>query len=214
MPSCLDLATRIAYTDQQLLDYSEEHLRYEFQMIRFVSEKIPTAEGFARSALIESFAVHFRNLADFFYPGRLLDDDLTAANFFDSSNEWKPTPASELLKESRIRANKEISHITYQRKGERDPTKPWRVGSLLYEIEALAQQFAATASRQKLHQSVITWLQAGATMRTALIINASSSSSNTAVFSTRGGAASANNSSTAAAVGSGGAPVSNRVTRK
>ena len=63
------MATRIAYTDQQLLDYSEEHLRYEFQTIRFVSEKIPTAEGFARSALIESFAVHFRNLADFFYPG-------------------------------------------------------------------------------------------------------------------------------------------------
>ncbi len=117
------MATRIAYTDQQLLDYSEEHLRYEFQMIQFISEKIPTAEGFARSALIESFAVHFRNLADFFYPGRLLDDDLTAANYFDSSNEWKPTPASELLKESRIRANKEISHITYQRKGERDPTQ-------------------------------------------------------------------------------------------
>jgi len=80
------MATRIVYTNQQLLDYSEEHLRYEFQMLRFVAERIPSAEGFARSALIESFAVHFRNLADFFYPGKLLADDLTAADFFVRTN--------------------------------------------------------------------------------------------------------------------------------
>lgn len=208
------MAARIVYTNQQLLDYSEEHLRYEFQMLRFVAEKIPSAEGFARSALIESFAVHFRNLADFFYPGKLLADDLTAADFFDSPSAWNPTAASKLLEESRVRANKEISHITYQRKGERDPTKPWQVGSLLHEIEALAQQFAATASRQKLHQSVITWLQADPTIRTALIINASTSSSNTAVFSSPGGAASANNNSTAAGIGPGGAPISNRSMQK
>jgi hypothetical protein len=200
------MAIRIVHTNQQLLDYSEEHLRYEFQMLRFVAEKIPSAEGFARSALIESFAVHFRNLADFFYPNKLLADDLTAADFFDSPSAWNPTAASKLLDESRVRANKEISHITYQRKGERDPTKPWQVSSLLHEIEALAQQFAATASRQKLHQSVITWLQAGATTRAELMINASSSSSNTAVCSSQGGgAASGNSGSTAAGIGPGGA---------
>ena len=179
-------------------------MRYEFEMLEFVAGEIRKVEGFTRSALIESFAIHFRNLADFFYPSKVRDDDLTAADFYDTPNKWNPTAASKLLEESRVRANKEISHITYQRKGERDPTKAWEVGRLLHEIEALGQQFAATASRQKLHQNLITLLQAGPTIRSALILNASTSSSNTAVFLTPGGVPSANNSSTAAGIGPGG----------
>ena len=35
------MPTRIAYTDQQLLDYSEEHLLYELHIFRWVAENLP-----------------------------------------------------------------------------------------------------------------------------------------------------------------------------
>jgi hypothetical protein len=53
---------RIAYTNQQLLDYSKEHLLHELCMFRWLSENLPADKGFLLSALLESFAIHLRVL--------------------------------------------------------------------------------------------------------------------------------------------------------
>jgi hypothetical protein len=70
------MPTRIAYTDQQLLDYSEGHMLYELYIFRWVAENLPPEKGFLLSALLESFAIHLRNLIDFFYtqPGKARND--------------------------------------------------------------------------------------------------------------------------------------------
>ena len=177
------MATRIVYTDQQLLDYSEEHLLYEMHLFRWVRENLPRDNGFRLSALLESFAIHLRNLIDFFYtqPGNARNDDLIAADFFDSPGDWKPGAIPKSLSDARERANKEVSHITYKRKGGTDPTKPWPVNDLFNEVQTLATEFATRASSKKLHPKVMAWLKSDATTAGVLLASASTTSSNTAV---------------------------------
>lgn len=176
------MPTRIVYTDQQLLDYSEEHLLYELHIFRWVAENLPPDKGFLLSALLESFAIHLRNLTDFFYtrPEDARNDDLVAADFFDSPSAWNPGAIPKSLNDARERGNKEVSHITYKRKGSMDPTKPWPVADLFNEVHAVAEEFAAGASSKKLHPSVKTWLRSDAKTVAVLLTSASTSTSNTA----------------------------------
>jgi hypothetical protein len=54
-------------TPENLLDYLDDHLRYERQMLGFTFElvySLPT--GLLWNAIFESFAIHARNLYDFF----------------------------------------------------------------------------------------------------------------------------------------------------
>ncbi len=207
------MPTRIAYTDQQLLDYSEEHLLYELHIFRWVAENLPSEKGFLLSALLESFAIHLRNLIDFFYtrPEDARNDDLIAADFFDSPSSWNPGAIPKSLNDARERANKEVSHITYKRKGATDPTKPWPVADLFNEVHAVAEKFAAGASSKKLHPIVKTWLRSDAKAAAVLLTSASTTTSNTAaVLVGVGGASSSSN--TAAPVGPGGASASGKRT--
>jgi hypothetical protein len=178
------MVTRIVYTDQQLLDYSEEHLLYELQLFRWVAENLPRDNGFLLSALLESFAIHLRNLIDFLYtqPGNARNDDLVAADFFDPSSAWNPGGISKLLADARERANKEVSHITYKRKSGSDPTKPWPVSDLFDEVHAVSTKFAAAASSTKLHPRVKEWLTSDTVTRGFLLASASTTSSNTVVW--------------------------------
>jgi hypothetical protein len=47
-----------------------------------------------RCALIESFAIHFRNLFEFFYNQSPKHSDVVAADFFDDPAAWSVTPSS------------------------------------------------------------------------------------------------------------------------
>jgi hypothetical protein len=208
------MGTRIVYTDQQLLDYSEEHLLYELHIFRWVAENLPADKGFLLSALLESFAIHLRNLIDFFYtpPSNARNDDLVAADFFDSPGPWNPGPIPKSLSDARERANKEISHITYKRKNATDPTKHWPVADLFNEIQSVAQSFAAGASSKKLHPSVTTWLKSDPNTVAVLLTSAGASTSNTAAgVVSWGGGASASGKNTGS-VGPGGASGSNKST--
>ncbi|MGA2300734.1 MAG: hypothetical protein ABSG77_08565 [Candidatus Acidiferrum sp.] len=208
------MPTRIAYTDQQLLDYSEEHLLYELHIFRWVAENLPPEKGFLLSALLESFAIHLRNLIDFFYtqPGKARNDDLVAADFFDSPGAWDPGAIPKSLEDARERANKEISHVTYKRKTATDPTKPWPVGDLFKEVHSVAQKFAAGASSKKLHPSVITWLKSDPKAVTFLLISASTTTSNTAASIVSGGGGASASNKAAVSTGPGGASPSSKST--
>ena len=206
------MPTRIAYTDQQLLDYSEEHLLYELHIFRWVAENLPADKGFVLSALLESFAIHLRNLIDFLYtqPGKARNDDLVAADFFDSPDAWDPGAIPKSLEDARERANKEISHITYKRKGATDPTKPWPVADLFNQIQSVAQKFAAGASSKKLHPSVMAWLKSDPKVVAVLLVSASTTTSNTAASVVSWGPSASGK--TAGSVGPGGAASSSKST--
>jgi hypothetical protein len=148
------MSPRLLLSDQQFLDYSGEHLLYEIQMLRFVVSKIPTlTAGVDLSAFLESFAIHLRNLTDFFYDQEPQPDDVVAADFYDDPGKWN-TSISLTLATAQTRANKEVSHLTLRRKDGGDPDKPWPVLDLYQEIRTVAQTFVAGASPKKLHPRV------------------------------------------------------------
>jgi hypothetical protein len=153
---------RIVLTDSDLLAFSQAHLLYELQIFRWIVENFPRETSFRRSVFVESFAIHLRNLIDFFYnsPALAREDDIVAADFFDVPTRWNLGVLPITLENARERANKEISHITYKRKAATDPTKPWPVADLYEEINNLALQFAAGASPKKLDPAVSRFLNA------------------------------------------------------
>lgn len=210
------MPTRIPYSDQQLLDYSKEHLLYEFQIFRWVGENLNQDKSLQLSALLESLAIHLRNLIDFFYtePADARNDDVVAGHFFADPNTWMPGPMPKSLQEARERANKEVSHITYKRKAAADPTKPWPVADLFKEIHTVAQKFATEASGKKLHPKVIEWLKANAEKTAVLLVTAGASTSNTAASFVSSGAGSSAKSTTGGISGvlGGAAPSANRNT--
>ena len=171
------------YTDQQLLDYSEEHLMYELNILQWLVEEIPkTSKSFQLSAYLESFTVHLRGLTDFLYTpqANARPDDLVAGDFFDAAKPWNPGAVPQKLEDARTRMNKEVGHITYKRKAGMAPDKPWPVTELFKEILPVLKTFATTASAQKLHAKVIAWAKADAGKMVTIAVNASTHSTNTA----------------------------------
>jgi hypothetical protein len=60
------------FTDQQLIEFSGEHLLHELSMFWELADILPLRkEGTTEYvALIESFATHLRNLIEFFFSPR------------------------------------------------------------------------------------------------------------------------------------------------
>jgi hypothetical protein len=140
-------------TDQQLIDYSGEHLMHELSMFWELAHILPGRKASTEtSAFVESIGIHLRNLIDFFYEeGR--GDDVTARDFLDAATTWTPNKP-ERLEKARIRVNKELSHLTQSRKSGSPPEKEWDTVGLLKDIDAAAKSFAARASAKKLHDKV------------------------------------------------------------
>jgi hypothetical protein len=180
---------KINYTDQQLLDFSEEHLMYELNILQWLADAISkTEKGFQLSAYLESFAVHLRGLIDFLYtdPKNAREDDLVAADFFGSPATWSPGELSATLDKARKRMNKEVGHITYQRKTGMHPDKPWPISALFKEILPVLRKFATEASGKKLHAKVLAWAITDDAKILTLAVSASTSASNTAVVAVVG----------------------------
>lgn len=148
-------------TDQQLIDYSGEHLLHELNMFWQLAQAIPTSDpskpSFRLSVLLESFAIHLRNLIEFFYfpPNNKY---VRARDFFDKPTDWKEKITSP-LKNALQRANEEVNHLTHGRKSGTPPSKLWDTGDLLKAIETVARDFAAKAPKKKLHPKVREFLK-------------------------------------------------------
>src|SRR5258708_1576575 len=100
------------------------------------------------NALVEAFALHTRNLVDFFYTPAT-GDDVVAQHFFRQPGAWATVrpPLSSTLKTAKQRANKEISHLTYGRLKVTAQTKPWLVGPITSALEAVLAVFLDRADR-------------------------------------------------------------------
>jgi hypothetical protein len=163
---------RNVLSDDKLLDYSEEHVRYEIAMffntgsllLNWNQTRIqpePLSEVL-RHTVIESFAIHCRNLIDFFYDEAAFGTDVVAKDFL-LGNQFPasfPTAASLSLKEAKRRAGKEVSHLTSERIAGTPPEKAWPAPGLLSEIRDLLLQFVQGAAPTKLHSKVSEYVRA------------------------------------------------------
>ena len=96
--------------------YLAEHYLYEVNMLRAAHGLLASAASQAHAnALIESFAVHARNLMDFFLSAARGDD--AVASHFTASGTFAATATRAIPGDLRTRLNKQIAHLTYSRTG-------------------------------------------------------------------------------------------------
>src|SRR5262245_10235310 len=92
----------------QLLDASD-HLAYEFEMLRFTAKELAdraSEQTDMVNVLLESFAIHARNLFEFFGGGQR-ERYMYATHYVD---DWKH-PESNLLGRTGGKANEGVVHL-------------------------------------------------------------------------------------------------------
>jgi hypothetical protein len=131
---------------EDLVKIEKEHLSYEMNMARATA--VGLASGlFGRSdlgnAVLESFLIHGRNLIDFFHPEGSLENDVVAEHYFADPMKWKKRRGRipESLKRLRIRANKELAHLTYDRLRVPAEEKGWDFLQIVVDLESLFTKF-------------------------------------------------------------------------
>jgi hypothetical protein len=152
------------FEDDYLVEYSEEHVLYEFEMFLWLARLRGSGTHLAagnpidvanlKHALIESFVVHLRNVIDFFYPNprTLRSTDVIAADFCDSGKWQHKIP--EVLKAARERANKEMAHLTTERIAGAPPGKEWDFIGLQAKLQPVMRCFVKKALRSRLSLKV------------------------------------------------------------
>ena len=107
-----------------------EHIRYELDMFKYTAKYLRTTKDqFLINVLLESFAIHSRNLFKFIYPDKQPHkDDIVVGIFVDKKRFYlkNRTPRKE-LKFIVKKANKQVAHLTYFRLRYNRRTKPWDV---------------------------------------------------------------------------------------
>jgi hypothetical protein len=79
-----------------------------------------------------------------------------AADFFDDPHKWASlrSPMSNVLKQARERANKEIGHLTRKRTTGTPLQKAWAIQGLTQEVLRELRKFEKNASPARLDSSV------------------------------------------------------------
>jgi len=147
---------RTKRTDKELQEASN-HLQYEFTMLLSVAQALASgiaSQGWLSNALLESFVIHFRGLLDFFYPPATTKaDDVLAEDYFNEKSEWerlRPSPLPETLSVAKIRAHKEVAHLTYARLDVTPETKGWAFIDIAKEMQSLMNLFLQNAPKNRL----------------------------------------------------------------
>jgi hypothetical protein len=126
-------------------DAIASHVAYEIRMMWASGAEMMAGTGRSwaqRNALVEVFAVHTRNLIDFFY-GTGKRDDVVAADFFSDKRRWQAIrPAlTQRLRSAKKRANKEMSHLTYSRLQVAANQKGWDATAITRDFDSVLQAF-------------------------------------------------------------------------
>lgn len=153
------------FSDPYLLTFSAEHVAYEidmfFGMVEVLTQSSLIGASSAavaarlKNAMIEAFVIHLRNLIDFLYLERPQSTDVVATDYCGAGVwEAQRPPITSTLDAARIRANKEIAHLTSLRIAGTPPEKAWEPSALSTEIKPLLQLFVTTAASARLSRNV------------------------------------------------------------
>ncbi|MCL5772386.1 MAG: hypothetical protein M1479_08960 [Actinobacteria bacterium] len=122
------LEYRIRNIEKSVLEKTSEHLFYEVYMFKKTIDMLKNTQPLTiNNLLIESFAIHFSNLFDFFYPREnIVDDDVIVSDFIDNLNDFdiKKNKKEEFQVEI-SKVNKQLTHLTYARNSYDEKTKKW-----------------------------------------------------------------------------------------
>lgn len=137
---------------------ASEQVLYEYKMMNWTAKELFKAtpkEGYLHNAILESFAIHVRNLIEFLFSNELrYKDDILAMHFFEDNSEWsKIRPKQTLiLKNALKQANKLVAHLTYSRIRFSYDERMWRFVNIVDEInDVFENYFAKNVFKEKLH---------------------------------------------------------------
>lgn len=138
-------ARRIAdLTENELRAYACEHVLYEItHFVRAVQAiELAHAGRFPMNFAVEVFALHLRNLLDFFAPRSIRPTDACAKHFFTG---WRSPELTETLDRARWMSDKQIAHLTTSRTADPDE-KAWDVAAIVSSIVPTVEQFSKGAN--------------------------------------------------------------------
>ena len=144
-------------SNEQMHLYFAEHVRYEmWQLLNAtdaISRQLSIHNGL-QYMVVESFAIHLRNLITFLYPYTKREEDVCAEDYFINTEVWnKLRPKiSSILKRAKTRADKEVGHLTTSRQFGTPESKKWDVAGLTDEVMPILKLFCESANKTSLNQ--------------------------------------------------------------
>ncbi len=110
--------------------------------------------------LVEGFALHFRTVIDFLFPGVNPKCTDIVAGDFCQPGVWSQNVStmSKSLKTARMRANKEIAHLTSDRSLLTDSSRVWDYKQLSLEVTPILRLFSQQADVDKLGDQVCSFI--------------------------------------------------------
>lgn len=136
---------------------ASDHLWYEIWMFQSLVAGMGsgiTGTSVINNAILESFAIHVRVLIHFFYADSRQDDDVIAEDFFADPTLWrnKRPPKTEVLATAKVRADKEVAHLTYSRQKVTPETKLWHFVPIAKDLQTAVQKFIELVPKELLGQ--------------------------------------------------------------
>jgi hypothetical protein len=128
------------FSEDELREYAYEHVLYEITHFIRGAEAVEAARVglFPMNFAIEVFALHLRNLLDFFAPRQVRETDACARHFY---NEWEEPELNLYLREARWMADKHVAHLTTDRTADID-FKIWAVEPIVRSLVPIIERFA------------------------------------------------------------------------
>jgi hypothetical protein len=164
-------AAQRPFLNSYLYDYSNEHVLYELcqfygilNVLRDQScqswETDPSRSTMIMNTFVEGFALHFRTIIDYLFPGPSQQPTDIIASDFCPPGAWnhKFSNMPQSLKDARTRANKEIAHLTSNRSLLTDSNRLWYCDPLSQEVTSVLQHFSEQADEDKLGDQVFNFI--------------------------------------------------------
>jgi hypothetical protein len=149
-------------TVEELREYSVEHLRYEIWMMQETAQRLLHSlplhdDAVLKNAAVESCVVHARSLTKFIFPGGdARSDDITSDDYVADQKAWAAARGEipGILRTANTRTNKEVAHLTTQRRSDGDPRKSWPLVEIIEALHVLLKRFVDRTAGDRLDPSV------------------------------------------------------------
>ncbi len=130
-----------------------EHVAYEIDRLfathgMLVGDVVQPGTA-PHDAVLESFAVHLRNLIEFLYGPRKFENNAIAEDFFADPARWRALSGTkpEDLDRAQKQGHKQIAHISFERVG---ADKRWYVGALTERLHEVVRAFLDNADEDRI----------------------------------------------------------------
>lgn len=146
----------LSMTGLQLIAFSALHLHYEIDMLGRIARGVPPLReqpiyAVDRNVLVESYAIHLRNLVHFLYSDPK-GDDVCAVHYVRDPVKWRVArgPIPPVLAQARERTGKQIAHLTARRYEDETTEKTWHPETEVPAVKESLKRFIEHADPTKL----------------------------------------------------------------